>query len=76
MKFTKEKIEGKSKVNQRVFRLIKLYVQLTSEKNHVDIDKYCFDNKITERTLRRDIKTLKEIFPELPFSYNRKWRKT
>ena len=77
MKFIKEnkkKEKGKSSVNQKIHRIIKLYVKITSEDSRtINIDEYCAEFSVSERTLRRDIKTLKEIFPELLFTYNRNW---
>lgn len=70
----KKKEKATSTVNQKIYRIIKLYVKITSEDSRtINIDEYCTEFSVSERTLRRDIKTLKEIFPELLFTYNRNW---
>jgi predicted DNA-binding transcriptional regulator YafY len=77
MKFpteNKKSEKSKSLVNQKIKRIIKLYLKATSEGGwSINIDEYCAEFSISERTLRRDVKSLKEIFPELYFSFNRNW---
>ena len=77
MKFpteNKKSEKSKSLVNQKIKRIIKLYLEAPSENaRYINIDDYCTEFSVTERTLRRDIKTLKEIFPKLYFSFNRNW---
>ncbi len=60
-------------VNKKIYRIIKLYAQVTSGSECINIDQYCAAHKITERTLRRDIRVLNDIFPELYFYVDRNW---
>ena len=62
-----------SRSNTRLFRILKLYEKLKTDPKPLHIDKFCAKFAISERTLRRDIQILKEIFPNLLIILNRKW---
>lgn len=76
MEIKEENQKSKKKnnsVNKKIYRIINLYAHVTSVCECIFIDEYCAEHKITERTLRRDIRVLKDIFPTLYFYVDRKW---
>lgn len=62
------------KNNARIHRIIQLYVIISSRDKVLNIDKYCNDFQITERTLRRDIKLIKDLYPDMNILLNRNWQ--
>ena len=62
-----------SRSNTRLFRILKLYERFKTDPKPLRIDKICAKFAISERTLRRDIQILKEIFPGFSIHLNRKW---
>ncbi|MFM7016083.1 MAG: hypothetical protein ACKOX3_07135 [Bacteroidota bacterium] len=65
--------ERKMKINNRVYRIIKLYVDVSKNGNLLDIDEYVALNLISKRTLRRDIRVLKDLFPEFNVYFKGSW---
>ena len=57
----------------RVYRIIQLYHDLREGKV-VAIDRILGRYGMTERTLRRDLKVLRDLFPDLPVIYDRKFK--
>ena len=60
--------------NARIHRIIQLYVLISSRGKVLNIDKYCNDFQVTERTLRRDIKVIKDLYPDMYVFLNRNWQ--
>lgn len=58
---------------ERVYRIIQLYHELREGKV-VEIDRILGRYGMTERTLRRDLKVLRDLFPDLPVIYDRKFK--
>ena len=59
----------------RVYRIIWLYHQVNgvNGSHSLKMDKILTLFNITERTLRRDVKVLRDLFPDLDISYDRKF---
>jgi hypothetical protein len=57
----------------RVYRIIQLYHDL-QEGKVVAIDSILGRYGMTERTLRRDLKVLRDLFPDLTVMYDRKFK--
>jgi hypothetical protein len=57
-------------VKSKIYRTILLYNQALT--GMIDIDKFCLEHMVTERTIRNDIRILKDLFPEINFFTNRK----
>jgi hypothetical protein len=72
--FMRQQSNRQSLMLQKYRRIINLYVS-TLKNRQLDIDKYCEENQVTERTLRRDIKLLKDIYTDFHIYLNRSWTK-
>jgi predicted DNA-binding transcriptional regulator YafY len=72
--FMRQHSNKQSLMLQKYRRIINLYVS-TLKNRQLDIDKYCEENQVTERTLRRDIKLLKDIYTDFHIYINRPWTK-
>jgi hypothetical protein len=76
MKVVETELKLESLNHKKIRRVIKLYLDLhISGINIVDIDLFCLEHAVSERTLRRDIKLLKEIFPAFGPFFSRPWNK-
>lgn len=73
MKMAKGELKRQRQFHDRVYRIIRLYHDL-HERKPVEIDQVLGSFGITERTLRRDLKVLRDLFPDLPIMYDRKFR--
>jgi hypothetical protein len=69
-----KKVKRMEKINNRVYRIIKLYIDVTNNGNVLNIDEYTAINLISERTLRRDIRVLKDLFPDFNIYFKGKWK--
>jgi hypothetical protein len=72
--FIKPKLTKQNQMIEKYRRIINLYVKSSSD-HQLDIDQYCNEYNVTERTLRRDIKLLKAIYPDFYIYPNRLWTK-
>jgi predicted DNA-binding transcriptional regulator YafY len=63
-----------SKGINRIHRIIQLYVIISSRDKVLNIDEYCKNFQVTERTLRRDIKVIKDLYPDMYILFNRNWQ--
>jgi len=63
----------KAKINNRVYRVIKLYVDVNTNGNLLDIEQYVALNLISKRTLRRDIRLLKDLYPNFNVYFKGSW---
>jgi len=69
-----KKVKRMEKINNRVYRIIKLYIDVTNNGNLLNIEEYTALNVISERTLRRDIRVLKDLFPDFNVYFKDKWK--
>jgi len=72
MKRAKGELKRQRQFHERVYRIIRLYHDLHAGRP-VKIDQVVGSFGITERTLRRDLKVLRDLFPDLPIMYDRKF---
>jgi hypothetical protein len=72
--YIKPKFTKQNQTIEKYRRIINLYVKSSSD-HQLDIDQYCNEYNVTERTLRRDIKLLKAIYPDFYLYTNRPWTK-
>jgi len=63
----------KAKINNRVYRVIKLYIDVNTNGNLLDIEQYVALNLISKRTLRRDIRLLKDLYPDFNVYFKGSW---
>lgn len=59
--------------HDRVYRIVSLHNHI-KEGRAVELDKLLGTYGISERTIRRDLKVLRDLFPHLPIMYNRKFK--
>lgn len=67
--------EGKrtAKINNKIYRVIKLYIDITTKGKVLDIEEYVALNLISKRTLRRDVRILKDLFPDFNVYFKGSW---
>ncbi len=70
---TRGQLKRERQFHERVHRIIRIYHDLREGKV-VEIDRILGLYGMTERTLRRDLKVLRDLFPDLPIMYDRKFR--
>jgi len=63
----------KAKINNKIYRVIKLYIDITTKGNILDIEEYVALNLISERTLRRDVRILKDLYPDFNVYFKGSW---
>ena len=63
----------RAKINNRVYRVIKLYIDVTTNGNLLDIEQYVALNLVSKRTLRRDIRLLKDLYPDFNVYFKGSW---
>jgi hypothetical protein len=63
----------RAKINNRVYRIVKLYIDVTTNGNLLDIEQYVALNLISKRTLRRDIRLLKDLYPDFNVYFKGSW---
>lgn len=73
IKMAKGEMKRQRQFHNRVYRIIRLYHHLHAGKRVV-IDQVLGRFGVTERTLRRDLKVLRDLFPDLPIMYDRKFK--
>jgi hypothetical protein len=67
-------IKRASLINNKIYRIVKLYIDVTKNGNLLDIESYTALNLVSERTLRRDIRVLKDLFPDFIVYYKNGWK--
>lgn len=59
-------------LKKKIYRIVH-FQNLIREKGIIDIDQLCVSYDISKRTLRRDLKIIKDLFPEFEFLVNGNW---
>ncbi|WP_297869634.1 DeoR family transcriptional regulator [uncultured Flavobacterium sp.] len=59
-------------LKKKIYRIVH-FQNLIREKGIIDIYQLCVAYDISKRTLRRDLKIIKELFPEFEFIVNGNW---
>ena len=59
---------------KRIHRVLQLYAKIMATHGYIDIDEFCDEYQVTERTLRRDVRVIKDLYPNLLIYFNRNWQ--